>query len=279
MAKESPSSGLILVGAGKMGGALLSGWLKNSASRSLEISVLEPAPSTELKELVSAYDLELNPSIDELAKRKFETVVLAVKPQVVTAVLSTLKPLVHPNVLFVSIAAGKAIASIQNDLGVAVSVVRAMPNLPASIGKGITALYAASGVSQNHRDLGARLMEAVGDVVFLDDEPQMDAVTAISGSGPAYVFYLIECLIVAAEDAGLPPHLAVQFARATVFGAAELARVSKEDAAVLRESVTSKGGTTAAALKILMEENGLESLLRRTVRAAIDRAKEFESRA
>ena len=144
MAKESPSSGLILVGAGKMGGALLSGWLKNSASRSLEISVLETAPSTELKKLVSAYDLELNPSIYELAKRKFETVVLAVKPQVVTAVLSTLKPLVHPNVLFVSIAAGKAIASIQNDLGVAVSVVRAMPNLPASIGKGITALYAAS---------------------------------------------------------------------------------------------------------------------------------------
>ncbi len=260
-----------------MGRALLSGWLMKSTIDQDRISVLEPHPSIELAELQSNYDFELNPTIAQLEKRNIAAVVLAIKPQDMTEVLAPLKGLSKPSVLFISIAAGKTVASLLNDLGGDVSVVRAMPNLPASIGKGVTALYAPPGISQLDIDLSTRLLEAVGEVVFLEDESQVDIVTAVSGSGPAYVFYLIECLKKAGVQAGLPEALAEQLACATVSGSGDLAVLSKEDASTLRENVTSKGGTTAAALEILMGKAGLEPLLVQAVGAAVERSRELAS--
>lgn len=267
----------VLVGAGKMGRALLSGWLMNSTIDPDRIYVLEPNPSAELAKLKSNSGFELNPTISQLEERNIAAVVLAIKPQDMTEVLAPLKDLSKPSVLFISIAAGKTVASLSNDLGGDVNVVRAMPNLPASIGKGITALYAPPGISQLDIDLSTRLFEAVGEVVFLEDESHMDVVTAVSGSGPAYVFYLIECLTKAGVQAGLSEALAERLAHATVSGAGDLAVLSEEVASTLRENVTSKGGTTAAALEILMGKAGLEPLLVQAVAAAVERSRELAS--
>ncbi len=276
MSGESSGLSLLLVGAGKMGMALLSGWIRNGVVSPRNISILEPTPSSKLQDIVNEHKLVLNPSVTSLSARGLSAVILATKPQNMTEVLTYLKPIADPNTLFLSIAAGKTVASIRRELGKSTSLIRAMPNLPAAVGSGITAIFADSQTLKTHKELGAKLMASVGEIVFVEEEMHMNAVTAVSGSGPAYVFYLVECLAKAGEQAGLPAMLALQLARATVCGAGKLVEESNEDPSKLRESVTSKGGTTVAALDILMSTKGLEPLLTQAVAAAAKRAKELE---
>ncbi len=200
---------------------------------------------------------------------------LAVKPQAMEEVLPAYRRFAAGGALFVSIAAGKTLASFARALGGDAAVVRAMPNTPAAIGRGIAVACANARVSPAQRALAERLLAAVGEVGWVQDEALIDAVTAVSGSGPAYVFLLIECLAKAGEAAGLPAGLATRLARATVAGSGELARLSPESAAALREAVTSPGGTTRAALDVLMAKDGLEPLLRRAVLAAAKRSREL----
>ena len=203
-------------------------------------------------------------------------VVFAVKPQVIDAVLPGYRRWAGPDTLFVSIVAGKTIAGITRHLGPA-ALVRTMPNTPAAIGRGITVACANARVTQTQRALCDKLLAAAGESAWVEDEALLDAVTAVSGSGPAYVFLLIEALAQAAEAAGLPPDLALRLARATVAGSGELARLSDESPAQLRENVTSPGGTTRAALDVLMAEDGLVPLIGRAVAAAAARSRELAS--
>jgi pyrroline-5-carboxylate reductase len=263
---------LLLVGCGKMGGALLRGWLGRGLAR--RYVVVEPGPG--------AGDFAANPQVEVLAspdeiRADFETgaIVLAVKPQVMGAVLPDYRRYARSGALFLSIAAGKTLGSFSQALGERAAVVRAMPNPPAAIGRGIAVGCANPAVAPAQRALAERLLAAVGDVAWVADEALMDAVTAVSGSGPAYVFLLIECLAKAGVAAGLPEELAARLARVTVAGAGELARLSAGSAAVLRENVTSPGGTTRAALDVLMAKDGLEPLLTRAVLAAARRSREL----
>lgn len=263
---------LLLVGCGKMGGALLRGWLGHGLAR--RYVVIEPGPG--------AADFAANPQVERLATADrippdFETgvVVLAVKPQVIGDALPGYRRFVRSGALFLSIAAGKSLSSFARDLGARAAVVRAMPNTPAAIGRGIAVGCANAAVAPAQRTLAERLLAAVGEVAWVDDEALMDAVTAVSGSGPAYVFLLIESLAKAGAAAGLPEELATRLARATVAGAGELARLATDSAAVLRENVTSPGGTTRAALDVLMGKDGLEPLLTRAVLAAAKRSREL----
>ncbi len=274
---DSSAYTLLLVGAGKMGGALLKGWLEQKVVPGEQIAVLEPEPSSELTDLVSMHGVDLNPDVTSLAGGGLSAIVIAVKPQMMSSVLPTLQPLVSPNTIFLSIAAGTTIDSIAKYLGAGVLIVRAMPNLPASIGRGATGVFMPAGISENQRRLCARLLEAVGDVVLVNDERLMDPVTAVSGSGPAYVFLLIECLAAAGVDAGLPEDVAMELAKATVRGAGELACLSDESPAQLRRNVTSPGGTTEAALDVLMAEEGLAPLMHRAIQTAVERAKELNT--
>jgi pyrroline-5-carboxylate reductase len=208
--------------------------------------------------------------------RPFAAIVLAVKPQVMGDVAPQYRALVAPSTLALSIAAGTTTASLKAHLGASAAVVRAMPNTPAAVGRGITVLFAADGVTQAQANLAAELMAAVGDVRRVEDEALMDAVTAVSGSGPAYVFHLIETLAAAGVAAGLDRPLADDLARATVVGSGELARLSADPPAKLRTDVTSPGGTTEAALKVLMADpGGLRELMVRAVQAAARRSKEL----
>jgi pyrroline-5-carboxylate reductase len=264
--------GLLLVGCGKMGGALLRGWLHRGIAR--RYIVVEPGPI--------AADLAANPQVELLAAADkvpadFATgvIVLAVKPQVMIEVLPGYRRFAHSGALFVSIAAGKTLGFFARFLGERAAVVRAMPNTPAAIGRGIAVACANAAVAPAQRTLAERLLAAVGEVGWVADEALMDAVTALSGSGPAYVFLLIECLAKAGVAAGLPEDLASRLARATVAGAGELARLSEQSAAALREMVTSPGGTTRAALDVLMGEEEFERLLTRAVLAAAMRSREL----
>ena len=260
--------GLVLLGCGKMGSAMLEGWLGQGLPTS-SVWVLDPYPSDWLKGLDGLNlnaELPANPAI----------VLVAVKPQMMGDALPTLAALGNGTTLFVSVAAGTPIAAFEDMLGDQTPIIRAMPNTPAAVARGITAITGNAKASAAHLDLAEALLSAVGQVVRLDDEHQMDAVTAVSGSGPAYVFHLIETLAAAGEAEGLPPALAVQLARATVAGAGHLAENAQENAAQLRVNVTSPGGTTAAALEVLMDpETGFPPLLRRAVKAAADRSKEL----
>lgn len=202
-----------------------------------------------------------------------DVVVLAVKPQVMDRVLPPYAA--YPGAVFLSIAAGKPLAYFARHLGAATAVVRAMPNTPAAVGRGITVAAPNPIVTLPQRQACDALLAAVGEVAWVDDEGLMDAVTAVSGSGPAYVFLLVEALAAAAIEAGLPEDLAAQLARATVVGSGELLRQSPDSAAVLRTNVTSPGGTTFAALQVLMGEDGLQSLLTRAVAAATRRSREL----
>jgi pyrroline-5-carboxylate reductase len=262
--------GLVLLGCGKMGSALLEGWL-NGGLDPAEIAVLEPSPSSRLVDLARA-GLVLNGLLPEAPA----IAVLAVKPQAMSAALPSLATLGGGATLFVSIAAGTPIRAFEAALGAETPIVRAMPNTPAAIGCGITALVGNGASSAEHLAIAAQLMQAVGQTVVLPDEGMMDAVTAVSGSGPAYVFLLIEALAAAGEAEGLAPGLALELARATVAGAGALAESSAKPPAELRVDVTSPGGTTAAALAVLMEEShGLPPLLRRAVAAAAARSREL----
>ncbi|HMM14549.1 MAG TPA: pyrroline-5-carboxylate reductase [Parvibaculum sp.] len=265
---------LVLVGAGKMGGALLSGWLAQGLAPR-QVFVRDPAPSPEIARLIAERGIPLNFSIADIAARKPAVVVLAVKPQSMAAVLPELGALVSPDTLFISIAAGTSLLRLEELLGGGLHAVRAMPNTPASVSRGITVACANARVTAEQREQAASLLGAVGEVGWVESEPLIDAVTAISGSGPAYVFHLAECLAAAGEALGLDPELSARLARATVSGAGEMLHRLDETPATLRKNVTSPGGTTAAALDVLMGEGGLSQLLRRATAAARDRSREL----
>lgn len=259
--------GLVLLGCGKMGGALLAGWLA-AGLPAASVWVIEPHPSDWLQ----AAGVHLNRGLPTAPA----VALLAVKPQMMGAALPALQALGNGPTLFVSIAAGTTIATLEATLGAASPIVRVMPNTPAMVGRGISGLCGNARCGAGELALARQLMAAVGEVVDLQGEHQMDAVTAVSGSGPAYVFHLIEALAAAGEAEGLPPETAMRLARATVTGAGELAHRSPETAAQLRVNVTSPGGTTAAALAVLMApDTGFPALLRRAVKAAADRGKEL----
>jgi pyrroline-5-carboxylate reductase len=258
---------IALAGAGKMGGAMLTGWLAGGLEAG-RIMVIEPYPSPEIASL-AARGVRLNPK-DTSA---IETLVIAVKPQSFREAGAALKARVAPSTLVVSIMAGTPIKSLQEICGGA--VVRAMPNTPAAIGRGITVAVAAQNVSPTQRATADALLRATGAVEWVEDEGLMDAVTAVSGSGPAYVFLLAEELARAGVAAGLPEELATKLARETVAGSGELLHRSDLSSATLRQNVTSPGGTTAAALEVLMGKDGLQQLMIRAIAAATARSKEL----
>jgi pyrroline-5-carboxylate reductase len=260
-----------LVGAGKMGAALLQGW----AARGLSgegVAIVEPRPSPEIAALAASRGFALNPT----KRAPAQALVLAVKPQMLDAVAPDIAADAGPDTLVLSILAGKRIADFSARLPLARMIVRAMPNTPAAIGRGITGAYAGPAVDASGRDIAAALLGAVGEVEWIESEALIDAVTAVSGSGPAYVFYFVECLTKAGVEAGLPVETAARLARATVSGAGELLRQSPDTSpATLRENVTSPGGTTAAALAVLMAEDGFAPIVARAVAAARRRAEEL----
>jgi len=255
--------GLLLLGCGKMGGALLSGWLAKGLPPE-RVQVIDPHPSDWLRDLATR-GLVLNPASPGPA----EVAVLAVKPQMMDEAAPAIAALGGGGTLVISIAAGTPIAEFERIFGPGTPVVRAMPNTPSAIGKGVSALIANTQASGADRARAEGLMAAVGRTVWLEGEGQMEAVTGLSGSGPAYVFHMIEAMASAGEAEGLDPDLAMTLARSTVIGAAALAEHSEESAEQLRINVTSPGGTTAAGLGVLMEE--LPDLMRRTVGAAAAR--------
>jgi pyrroline-5-carboxylate reductase len=257
---------LVLAGAGKMGGALLKAWL-GAGLEAGRIHVLDPRPPQEIIDLAASAGFSL-----EAPDEPPEVLVLAVKPQVLDEA-AALAPLAGAGTLVISILAGKTTGNIAARLPSARAIVRAMPNLPASVGRGATGAVANGAVTPAQRATTEALLGAAGHFEWLADESLIDAVTAISGSGPAYVFYLTECLSEAGATLGLPPGVAARLARATVEGAAELMFRRPELApAELRESVTSRAGTTAAALDVLMAKDGLAPLMDRAVHAAKRRA-------
>ena len=261
------SRGLVLLGCGKMGSAMLAGWLKGGLPGQ-GVWVQDPHPSDWLK----AQGVRLN----EALPARPAIVLVAVKPQMMAEALPGLAGLGGGATLFLSVAAGTTIAQYESVLGPATPIVRAMPNTPAAIGRGITAICGNARAGEAHLRLAEALLSAVGEVVRLEGEHQMDAVTAVSGSGPAYVFHLIEALAAAGAAEGLPADLAMRLAKATVAGAGALAEQAEDSPAQLRVNVTSPGGTTAAALKVLMDgDRGFPALLRAAVHAAAERGREL----
>lgn len=261
---------IVLVGAGKMGAAMLQGWLARGLDPA-NVSVIEPQPADDIKAL-SARGVQINPS-----KRTADAgaIVIAVKPQVADAVVPPLAAMMGASTVAVSIMAGKTLEFLERALPKA-AIVRAMPNMPAAIGRGITVAVPNARVTAAQRDLAHRLLAATGKVEWIADEKLMDAVTAVSGSGPAYVFLLAESLTQAGIAAGLPAELAAKLARETVAGAGELLHRSPLDPATLRQNVTSPGGTTAAALEILMAAaDGLDPLLAKAIAAAVKRSRDL----
>lgn len=261
--------GLVLVGCGRMGSAMLRGWLEGGMPPG-SIWVAEPNPSDWLRAagVRLGQDLPAAPAL----------VVVAVKPQSMAEALPGLLPFGGGGAVVLSVAAGTPIARFEAALGSGTPVVRAMPNTPAAIGRGITALVANAAAGEAGLALAEALLAAIGRTVRLDAEAQIDAVTAVSGSGPAYVFHLIEALAAAGAAEGLPPGLSLELARATVAGAGALAEATGTDPAALRVEVTSPGGTTAAALAVLMDpDRGFSPLLRRAVKAAADRSRELRA--
>jgi len=265
---------ILLVGGGRMGSALLHGWLDRGYDAAA-ITVVEPDPSDDLSALVHE-GLSLVSDADGLADDIAPAVtVLAVKPQILGALLDGYAPLTKTKTVFLSIAAGITVDRLTNALGRRAAIVRSMPNTPAAVGSGITVMTANKRVSKAQRELCQKLLSAVGETAWIDDEQLMDAVTAVSGSGPAYVFLMVEALAEAGVDAGLDPELADRLARATVIGSGDLLRQARETAAELRQNVTSPGGTTQAALEILMADDGLSELFGRAVARAAARSREL----
>lgn len=259
--------GLVLLGCGKMGSALLAGWLRGGLP-AMSVWVIDPAPSDWLRGtgVHINTDLPANPAI----------ALIAVKPQMMGAALPSMQRLGNGATLFVSIAAGTPIATFESVLGAQTPIIRAMPNTPAAVGRGISAIIGNRHATEAHLELAEALLGAVGQVVRLDSEGQMDAVTAVSGSGPAYVFHLIEALAAAGVAQGLAPELAMTLAKATVGGAGQLAEDADEGPDRLRVNVTSPNGTTQAALEVLMDEKtGFPALLTRAVAAAANRSREL----
>lgn len=265
---------LLLVGSGKMGTALLGGWLDHGLSKA-DVLVVEPSEAGQ--SAVTALGVEAISAPEDIPDgHPFRAVVFAVKPQMMSDVLPAYRDVIARGTLVMSIAAGTAIGRFEEVFGNETAIVRAMPNTPAAIGQGVTALFANPRVSNAQRDLAEALMSAVGQVHWLDDEEQMHAVTAMSGGGPAYVFLLIETLAQAGMANGLPEALAWPMARATVIGSGALAAASDEPASTLRKNVTSPRGTTEAALKVLMaEESGVQPIFDQAIEAASRRSREL----
>lgn len=258
---------LVLLGCGKMGSALLQGWLSRGLDPS-RVWVIDPHPSDWLQ----SQGVHLNTDLPDAP----DVVLVAVKPQMIADTVPNLDRFGTGKTLFVSIAAGTTLATFAQILGTNAPVVRTMPNTPAAIGRGITALVGNGNVDAPKLSLAEALLSVVGQTVTLQDEAQIDAVTGVSGSGPAYVFHLIETLAAGGEAQGLSPELAMTLAKATVAGAGALAEEAGDTPAQLRVDVTSPNGTTAAALEVLMDEtSGFPALLPRAVKAATDRSKEL----
>jgi pyrroline-5-carboxylate reductase len=261
---------LLLVGAGKMGSAMLDGWLARGL-KPKQIVVIEPHPAKTLK-APAKRGLKLNPKSKPAAA---DAVVIAVKPQTAPEAVPQLGPYIGKTTLVVSIMAGRTIGFLEKSLPPGAAIVRAMPNTPAAIGRGISVAVANARVSTRQRKQASDLLAAIGKVEWVGNEALMDAVTALSGSGPAYVFLLAEAMANAGIAAGLPPALATRLAQETVAGSGELLYRSNLDAATLRENVTSPGGTTAAALEVLMGPSGFEQILTRAIDAATRRSREL----
>ena len=272
-AASFPAS-LVLVGAGKMGGALLQGWL-DLGLEAARIRVIELAPAASIRALCEAHGVRLDRDLGRSGPPP-EVLVLAVKPQMLETAALQLVDLADEATLVISILAGKTMQNVLDRLPRARAVVRAMPNLPAAIGCGMTGAVANGAVTPAQRQRADALLSAVGAIEWLPDEALIDALTGVSGSGPAYVFYLAECLADAGQVAGLPRATAERLARATIEGAgALLAQMVDQSPAMLRESVTSPGGTTAAALEVLMGKDGLKQIIQKAVLAAKKRAAEL----
>lgn len=261
---------LVLVGAGKMGGAMLEGWLKGGLPGSA-VTIIDPH-AAHIADHAARHGISVNPA----KVNEPEVLVLAVKPQMLDSAAETLAAIAGPNTLVISVIAGKTVANLKERMPRAEAIVRAMPNTPAAVGRGITGAATSPAVTATQRAMADELLRAVGRVEWVASEALIDAVTAVSGSGPAYVFYLAECLHKAGIAAGLPDDIAARLARATVEGAGEL---MFQDAGTppsqLRINVTSPGGTTAAALSVLMADDGLAPLMERAVLAAQKRAGEL----
>lgn len=265
---------LLLAGCGNMGTALLAGWL-NRGLDPRRIVVQDPAPPPRARELLVEYGIDVRDTVKSLPEPP-AVMLIAVKPQVMDEVFPPLAQLARQNTVVLSIAAGRRIDGFEMYLPKDTAVVRAMPNTPASVGRGITVATGNPHVTPRQRANCHALLEAVGEIAWVEDEGLMDAVTAVSGSGPAYVFYLAECLAEAGVNAGLSRDLADKLARWTVAGAGELLHHSELTPQLLRQNVTSPGGTTFAALQVLMaEKNGLSRLMRDAVAAAARRAREL----
>ena len=260
-------NGLVLLGCGKMGSAMLSGWLERGLPAG-SVWVIDPKPSEWLHSTGVHINIDLPPHP--------AIVLIAVKPQMMGEALPAIAAMGNAETLFVSVAAGTPIAAFEEAVGAQSPIVRAMPNTPAAVGKGISAMIGNAQVRPDQLDMAQDLLEAVGQVVRLDSEDQMDAVTGLSGSGPAYVFHMIECMAAAGAAQGLKPELAMQLAKATVAGAGALAETAKETPEQLRINVTSPNGTTQAGLEVLMDAAaGLPGLMEKTVAAASDRSREL----
>jgi pyrroline-5-carboxylate reductase len=256
-----------------MGGAMLTGWLKRGLAAE-QIVVQDPGPPPAIAELLAKHGVRTVPTIDSLSTPP-AVLLMAVKPQVMDEVFPPLAKLAGPSTVVLSIAAGRTIASFEKFLSPGAAVVRSIPNTPAAVGRGITVATPNAHVTDRHKQAVTELLSAIGEVAWVDDEALIDPVTAVSGSGPAYVFYMVEALAAAGVAAGLDAELAMQLARATVTGAGELLHQSPLDAATLRQNVTSPNGTTYAALQVLMAKDGLEPLMTSAVAAATKRSREL----
>jgi len=262
----------LLIGAGKMGGALLKGWLEAGLVTRRNLCILDPNPGTEAVYAIEKGAKHLQ--IPQDIPKSVRTVLLGIKPQMFEDLGPELGENLPEQAVIISILAGTSLRTLRKYLGER-TIIRVMPNTPAAIGAGISAIFADPAVAEEHLDLTETLLAAGGKVVRVESEAALNAVTAVSGSGPAYVFHLVETLEAAARDVGLPKEIAAQLARETIIGSAKLLEGSSETPAVLRKNVTSPNGTTQAALDELMSENGLSRLMTQAVRAAFARAKEL----
>jgi pyrroline-5-carboxylate reductase len=261
---------VMLIGAGKMGTALAAGWLDAGLPPS-NLILVDPKPSEDVKNFAADYEITIS---DRALGLLPNVLVLAVKPQIIDDVMAGLAPVIGPQTLVISIAAGISLARLSLGTGTD-QVVRSMPNTPAQIGKGITGAVATNGVDAQARASAEALLSAAGPVVWFDEEGDLDAVTAVSGSGPAYVFNLVEALAAAGVAQGLNEQVAMKLARQTVIGSAALLEADPAPASTLRQNVTSPNGTTAAALAVLMAPDGLTPLMERAVDAARKRSEEL----
>lgn len=262
---------ILLIGAGRMGGALLKGWIARGIG---PVEIVDPKPSEALQARCKEMGITLHADI-EAAPASARACVIAIKPQVLRGEAVRLKAIAQGGALMLSIAAGTSIVALRTAFGGDARILRAMPNTPGAIGHGISALYAPENIGPEQRRLAEELLAALGETVWVAEERQIDATTALSGSGPAYVFYLVEAMAEAGRSIGLPEEVSIRLARATISGAGALLDADARPASALRQEVTSPGGTTEAALAVLMADEGLAKLMQRAIAAAFNRAQEL----